>query len=122
MTRSTNGIKAKARHMCLRTNGTAELATWNCITQLEQLEQYLELTPDERAGCLFASNKLALAITPYFFNLIDPSDPDDLYPPASRTACRRKPSLRKNFSIRSVKKVPSRWTASCTAIRTVCCF
>ncbi|MGB0257207.1 MAG: KamA family radical SAM protein [Coraliomargarita sp.] len=49
----------------------------NRITTLEQLEQYLELTPDERAGCLFANNKLALAITPYFFNLIDPSDPND---------------------------------------------
>ena len=49
----------------------------NRITKLEELEQYLELTPDERAGCLFANNKLALAITPYFFNLIDPSDPND---------------------------------------------
>lgn len=47
------------------------------ITTLEQLEQYLELTPDERAGCMFANNKLALAITPYFFNLIDPNDPND---------------------------------------------
>lgn len=49
----------------------------NRITRLDQLEQYLELTPDERAGCLFANNKLALAITPYFFNLIDPNDPND---------------------------------------------
>ena len=49
----------------------------NRITTLEQLEQYLELTPDERAGCLFANSKLALAITPYFFNLIDPNDPED---------------------------------------------
>ncbi|MGB0415233.1 MAG: KamA family radical SAM protein [Coraliomargarita sp.] len=49
----------------------------NRITTLEQLEQYLELTPDERAGCMFANSKLALAITPYFFNLIDPNDPDD---------------------------------------------
>jgi len=49
----------------------------NRITTLEGLEKYLELPPDERAGCLFANNKLALAITPYFFNLIDPNDPDD---------------------------------------------
>jgi lysine 2,3-aminomutase len=49
----------------------------NRITSLEQLEQYLELTPDERAGCLFAKDKLALAITPYFFNLIDPNDRND---------------------------------------------
>jgi lysine 2,3-aminomutase len=49
----------------------------NRITKLEQLERYLDLTPDERAGCLFAKDKLALAITPYFFNLIDPNDPND---------------------------------------------
>jgi len=45
------------------------------ITKLEQLEERMDLTADERAGCLFASKKLALAITPYFFNLIDPNDP-----------------------------------------------
>lgn len=49
----------------------------NRITKLEQLEQYLTLSADERAGCLFAKDKLALAITPYFFNLIDPNDPND---------------------------------------------
>ncbi|ADE55023.1 KamA family radical SAM protein [Coraliomargarita akajimensis] len=49
----------------------------NRITRLEQLEQYLDLSPDERAGCLFANKKLALAITPYFFNLINPKDPND---------------------------------------------
>ena len=54
--------------------------TWqlrNRITRIEQLEEHLELTSDERAGCLFANNKLALAITPYFFNLIDRNDPND---------------------------------------------
>jgi len=49
----------------------------NRITKLEQLEQYLDLDADERAGCLFAKDKLALAITPYFFNLMDPKDPND---------------------------------------------
>lgn len=49
----------------------------NRITELEPLERYLNLSPEERAGCLFAKNKLALAITPYFFNLIDPNDPHD---------------------------------------------
>ncbi|MFW5882836.1 MAG: KamA family radical SAM protein [Verrucomicrobiota bacterium] len=48
----------------------------NRITRVEQLEEYLELTPEERAGCYFANKKLALAITPYFFNLIDRDDPD----------------------------------------------
>ncbi len=46
------------------------------ITTVEQLEQYLTLTADEKAGCAFANQKLALAITPYFFNLIDRNDPD----------------------------------------------
>ena len=32
------------------------------------------LTPEERGGALLANHKLALAITPYFFNLIDPAD------------------------------------------------
>ena len=53
--------------------------TWqlkNRLTTVEQLEQYMTLTPEEKAGCAFASHKLALAITPYFFNLIDRSSPD----------------------------------------------
>jgi lysine 2,3-aminomutase len=32
------------------------------------------LTPEEHAGTMLANTKLALAITPYFFNLIDPAD------------------------------------------------
>ena len=32
------------------------------------------LTPEEYAGAMLANQKLALAITPYFFNLIDPAD------------------------------------------------
>jgi lysine 2,3-aminomutase len=53
--------------------------TWqlkNRLTTAEQLEQYMTLTPEEKAGCDFANQKLALAITPYFFNLIDRNDPD----------------------------------------------
>lgn len=53
--------------------------TWqlkNRITTVEQLERLMTLTPEEKAGCLFASHKLALAITPYFFNLIDRDDPN----------------------------------------------
>ena len=47
----------------------------NRITTLAQLEAKMTLTAEERAGCLFAPNKLALAITPHFFNLIDRDDP-----------------------------------------------
>jgi lysine 2,3-aminomutase len=47
----------------------------NRITTLEQLERLMPpLTPEEHAGTLLANSKLALAITPYFFNLIDPAD------------------------------------------------
>lgn len=49
----------------------------NRITSLEQLEPLLELSPEEREGCLLANKKLSLAITPYFFNLINLADPKD---------------------------------------------
>ena len=44
------------------------------ITTRETLEKHLVLTAEERAGVLFSNTKLALGITPYFFNLIDPHD------------------------------------------------
>lgn len=53
--------------------------TWQLqhrLTTAAQLEQYMTLTPEEKAGCEFASHKLSLAITPYFFNLIDRNDPE----------------------------------------------
>src|SRR5579872_4132202 len=47
----------------------------NRITSLEQLQRLMPtLSPEEHAGTLLANSKLALAITPYFFNLIDPAD------------------------------------------------
>ncbi|MEI7958143.1 MAG: KamA family radical SAM protein [Verrucomicrobiota bacterium] len=47
----------------------------NRITSLAQLEALMELTPQERAGTILSGNKLALGITPHFFNLIDRQDP-----------------------------------------------
>ena len=45
------------------------------ITSVEQLQRFMPtLTPEEFAGTTLANHKLALAITPYFFNLIDPTD------------------------------------------------
>lgn len=45
------------------------------ITTLEQLEKLMPaLTPEERAGTVLANTKLAMAITPYFFNLIHQAD------------------------------------------------
>ena len=52
--------------------------TWQLkhrLTTVAQLEELMTLTPEEKAGCAFANHKLALAITPYFFNLIDRNDP-----------------------------------------------
>src|SRR6201984_3528399 len=45
------------------------------ITTAEQLQRLMpSLTPEEFSGAKLANHKLALAITPYFFNLIDPTD------------------------------------------------
>ncbi len=45
------------------------------ITTVAQLERLIPtLTPEEVAGARLANTKLALAITPYFFNLIDAAD------------------------------------------------
>jgi lysine 2,3-aminomutase len=45
------------------------------ITTPAQLQKFLPtLTPEEMAGAQLANHKLALGITPYFFNLIDPAD------------------------------------------------
>jgi len=46
----------------------------NRITSLSQLENLLELAPHERAGVLPSGQRLTMAITPHFFNLIDRSD------------------------------------------------
>ncbi|MBM3846862.1 MAG: KamA family radical SAM protein, partial [Verrucomicrobia bacterium] len=49
----------------------------NRITSLPALEKHLpSLTSQERAGVQLANTKLAMAITPYFFNLIDREDPN----------------------------------------------
>src|ERR1039457_591456 len=45
------------------------------ITNADQLQRLMPtLTPEEFAGAKLANTKLALAITPHFFNLIDPAD------------------------------------------------
>lgn len=48
----------------------------NRVTTLAGLEERLTLTSEERAGVLLAGNKLALAVTPHYFNLIEPENPD----------------------------------------------
>jgi lysine 2,3-aminomutase len=45
------------------------------VTSLARLQQLMPaLSSEEHAGTQLANRKLALAITPYFFNLIDPAD------------------------------------------------
>jgi lysine 2,3-aminomutase len=48
----------------------------NSIKSLDQLKGKIELTREEHAGVLLANTKLAMGITPYFFNLVDPFDPE----------------------------------------------
>jgi lysine 2,3-aminomutase len=48
----------------------------NRVDSLSDLESRLRLTDIERAGVLLAGHKLAMSITPHFFNLIDRDDPD----------------------------------------------
>jgi len=48
----------------------------NRVDSLADLESRLKLTDEERAGVLLAGTKLAMAITPHFFNLIDKDDPN----------------------------------------------
>ena len=47
----------------------------NRVTTLEGLERHLKLTPEERAGVILSGNKLSLAVTPHYFNLIEPENP-----------------------------------------------
>ncbi len=48
----------------------------NRVTSLAQLEQHLVLSDEERNGVLLSGTKLALAVTPHFFNLIERDNPD----------------------------------------------
>jgi lysine 2,3-aminomutase len=48
----------------------------NRVNSLARLEELIQLTPEERAGVLLAGNKLSMSITPHFFNLIEPDNPD----------------------------------------------
>ncbi len=48
----------------------------NRVQKLEQIEQYLQLSEAERAGVLLTGTKLASAVTPHFFNLIEAKNPD----------------------------------------------
>ena len=60
--------------------------TWqvkNRIETLDQLKQYISLTPEEEDGVNKTLQTLRMAITPYYLSLIDPNDP---YCPIRRQA------------------------------------
>lgn len=48
----------------------------NRLLTIDHLKNHLNLTEEEEIGCQYANQKLSLAITPYYFNLIDRDDPD----------------------------------------------
>ena len=48
----------------------------NRVSSLADIEKHLTLSEEERAGILLTGTKLATCITPHFFNLIHPTDPD----------------------------------------------
>jgi lysine 2,3-aminomutase len=46
------------------------------ITTLEQLKEIIDLTPEETEGIRHSKGRLALAVTPYFASLMDPTNPN----------------------------------------------
>lgn len=48
----------------------------NRITTLDEIKSLLSLTPEEEEGIKRSGGRLAMAITPYFFSLIDKTDTD----------------------------------------------
>src|ERR1051325_6630519 len=49
----------------------------NRVTSLSQLEQFIDLSDEERSGVLLSGDKLPVAVTPLFFNLIPRDNRDD---------------------------------------------
>lgn len=48
----------------------------NRVSTLADIEKHLTLCEEERAGIILTGTKLATAVTPHYFNLIHPTDPD----------------------------------------------
>ncbi|HPC81868.1 MAG TPA: KamA family radical SAM protein [Thermoanaerobaculaceae bacterium] len=84
-TASAEPLIAGARRLdiCRILGETYDTARWNDwrwqmrhrLGRLEQLEQLLELTPGERRGLALCQSKLAVAITPYLAERLDPFNP-----------------------------------------------
>ena len=48
----------------------------NRINSLNELEEHINLTQEERSGIILSGNRLAMSITPHFMNLVDKDDPN----------------------------------------------
>ncbi|NNE91107.1 MAG: KamA family radical SAM protein [Verrucomicrobiales bacterium] len=48
----------------------------NRINSLADLEKLITLSEEERAGVILSGNKLAMSITPHFFNLVEKDNPN----------------------------------------------
>jgi lysine 2,3-aminomutase len=48
----------------------------NRITKKEQFEKYLKISDSESEGLCISNSKLLVSVTPHFFNLINPTDPN----------------------------------------------
>ena len=74
---------ARRDEICRIFGETYDPARWNDwrwqmrrrLSKPEQFEQLLHLTPAERRGLVLSHEKFALAVTPHFAELINPSDP-----------------------------------------------
>lgn len=73
-------MKKRAREILWPKAAAADWDDWkwqmrNSVRRLEQIERVIKLSPEEKTGVKHADEKLRMAITPYFMNLIDPEDP-----------------------------------------------
>ena len=62
----------------------AEWSDWrwhqrHAVRTLKELERYVPLTPDERAGVQETAALFRIGISPYYLSLIDPEHPNVLY-------------------------------------------
>lgn len=64
------------QHVSAEDWNSAQWQLKNRVSSLADIEKHLTLSEEERAGILLTGTKLATAITPHFFNLIHPTDPD----------------------------------------------
>lgn len=48
----------------------------NRVNSLNELEEHINLTQEERTGIILSGNRLAMSITPHFMNLVDKDDPN----------------------------------------------